>query len=87
MFDDDQYYEFMCFDVPKVVRSPGYDHEQDEESRNGQDIKINIMDDYIWTSEWFRMSSGIYGAPGDYQKPSGGIWALFGHSGREEREA
>ena len=21
-FDDDRYYEFMCFDVPKVVRSP-----------------------------------------------------------------
>ena len=23
---DDRYYEFMFFDVPKVVRSPGYDH-------------------------------------------------------------
>ena len=23
MFGDDRYYEFMCFDVPKVVRSPG----------------------------------------------------------------
>ena len=22
-FDDDRYYEFMCFDVPKVVRSLG----------------------------------------------------------------
>ena len=22
-FDDDQYYEFTCFDVSKVVRSPG----------------------------------------------------------------
>ena len=22
-FDDDRYYEFMSFDVPKVVRSPG----------------------------------------------------------------
>ena len=22
-FGDDQYYELMCFDVPKVVRSPG----------------------------------------------------------------
>ena len=31
-FGDDQYYEFMCFDVPKVVRSPGYDHGHDEES-------------------------------------------------------
>ena len=24
-FDDDRYYEFMCFDVPKVVQSPRYD--------------------------------------------------------------
>ena len=22
MFGDDQYYEFMCFDVPKIVRVP-----------------------------------------------------------------
>ena len=52
-FDDDRYYEFMCFDVPKVVRSPGYDHGHDKESRNGRDIKIDILDGYIWTSEVF----------------------------------
>ena len=40
---DDRYYEFMCFDVPKVVRSPGYDHGHDEVSRNGRDIKIDIQ--------------------------------------------
>ena len=34
-FGGDRYYEFMCFDVPKEVRSPGYDHGHDEESRNG----------------------------------------------------
>ena len=22
-FDDDRYYEFMCFDVPNIVQSPG----------------------------------------------------------------
>ena len=32
-FCDDRYYEFLCFDVPKVVQSPGYDHGHDEESR------------------------------------------------------
>ena len=31
-FDDDRYYEFMCFHVPKVVRSSGFDHGHDEES-------------------------------------------------------
>ena len=46
-FGDDRYYEFMCFDVPKVVRSPGCDHGHDEESRNGRDIKIDILEAYI----------------------------------------
>ena len=60
----------MCFDVPKVVWSPGYDHGYDEESRNGRDIKIDILDDYVWTSEWFQMSSGT-GVPGVTRTPRG----------------
>ena len=55
-FGDDRYYEFMCFDVPKVVQSPGWDRGHDEESRNGRDIKINILDYYIRTPEVFRGS-------------------------------
>ena len=50
----------MYFDVPKVVRSPGCDHGHDEESRNGRDIKIDILDDYVCTSEVFQASSSIY---------------------------
>ena len=49
-FGDDRYYEFLCFDVPKIVRSPGYDHGHDEESRNGRDMKIDILEAYVWTS-------------------------------------
>ena len=49
-FDDDRYYEFLSIDVPKVVRSPGYDHKHDEESQNGRDLKIDILEAYIWTS-------------------------------------
>ena len=30
-FRDDRYYEFLCFDAPKVVRSPGCDHGHDED--------------------------------------------------------
>ena len=63
-FSDNQYYEFMCFDVPKVVQSPGFDHRHDEESQNGRDIKIDILEAYVWTSEWFRMSLGISGNRG-----------------------
>ena len=47
----------MCFDVPKVVRSPGYDHGYDEQSRNDRDIKIDILDGYIRTPEGFRVIS------------------------------
>ena len=44
-FGDGRYYEFLCFDVPKVVRSLGFDHEHVEESQNGRDIKIDIFED------------------------------------------
>ena len=54
-FGDDRYYEFMCFDVPKIVQSLGYNHRHDEESQNGRDVKINILYDYIQTSERFRV--------------------------------
>ena len=62
--DDDSYYEFMRFDVPKVVRSPGCDHGHDEESRNGRDIKIHILEGYIRTPEWFGSFWISFGVPG-----------------------
>ena len=68
-FDDDRYYEFMCFDVPKVVRSPGCEHGHDEESRNGRDIKIDILDGYIRTPEVFRVISEKTRVPEGYQHP------------------
>ena len=68
-FCDDRYYEFICFDVPKVVRSPGYDHRHDEESRNGQDIKIDILDGYVRTPEV--LVSDKTGVPEGYRNPRG----------------
>ena len=62
-FGDDRYYEFMCFDVPKVVQSAGYDHRHDEESRNGRDIKIDILDDYIRTPDEFGGHRIFIGVP------------------------
>ena len=77
-FGDDRYYEFMCFDVLQVVRSPGCDHEHEEESRNGRDIKINILDDYIRIPEVFRVilektevSEGYRNPPGRSNGPHG----------------
>ena len=56
----------MHFDVPKFVWSPGCDHGHDEESRNGRDIKINILDGYIRTLEVFREVQ-------DYDQSAGGL--------------
>ena len=77
-FGDDRYYEFMCFDVPKVVRSPGCDHGLDEESRNGRDIKIDILEAYVWTSEVFRVKSGFFRSTGRLPEPPGRYMGLSG---------
>ena len=75
-FGDDRYYEFMCFDVPKVVWSPSYDHGHDEEYRNGRDIKIDILDGYIRTLQVFRVILEKTGVPEAYRNPPG---ELMGH--------
>jgi len=77
-FGDDQHYEFIYFDVPKFVWSPGWDHGHDEVSRNGRDIKIDILETYVWTSEWFRVSSGIYRSTGRLTEPPGKYMGLIG---------
>ena len=70
-FGDDRYYEFMCFDVPKVVRSSGFDHGHDEESPNGRDIKIDTLAGYIRTPEGFRVISEKTGVPEGLPEPPG----------------
>ena len=68
----------MHFDVPKVVRSPGCDHGHDEESRNGRDIKIDILEAYVWTSEVFRVKSGFFRSTGRLPEPPGNLMGLSG---------
>ena len=77
-FGDDRYYEFMCFDVPKVVPSPGCDHGHDEESRNGRDIKIDILEAYVLDigkvpSEFGHIPEyrGVTKTAGEYMGPNG----------------
>ena len=74
----------MYFDVPKVVRSPGYDHGHDEESRNCRDIKIDILDGYIWTPERFRRSLEPREVTGTPREVYGPYWAHVG--GREKEQ-
>ena len=73
----------MCFNVPKVVRSPGYDHRHDEESRNGRDIKIDILDGYIRTPEVFLVISEKTGVSEGLPEPPGEVLGLSGPEGRE----
>ena len=68
----------MHFDVPKVVRSPGCDHGHDEESLNGRDVKIDILEAYVWISEVFRVKSGFYRSTGRLPEPPGNHMGLDG---------
>ena len=73
----------MSFDVPKLVRSPGCDHGHDEESRNGRDIKIDILDDYIRTPEVFRVFSEKNRSTGGLPEPPREVMGLDGPYWRE----
>ena len=77
----------MSFDVPKVVWSPGCDHGHDEESRNGRDVKIDILDDYIRASEVFRVVSEKTGVPEGLPEPPGEVLGLSRLEGRERAAA
>ena len=77
-FGDDRYYEFMYFDVPKIVRSPGCDHGHDEESLNGRDIKIDILDGSIRTPEGFWGSPDKYRSTWRLPEPPGEYMGLNG---------
>ena len=63
----------MSFDVPKFVRSHECDYGHDEESRNGRDVKIDILDDYIRTSERFRVIRVFFGVLESYGNSPGSI--------------
>ena len=54
----------MSFYVLKFVQSPVCDYGHDEESRNSRDMKIDILDDYIRTPDWFRGLSDIHWSTG-----------------------
>ena len=77
----------MCFDVPKVVWSPRYHHGRDKESRNGRDIKIDILDDYIQSSERFRVIQVFFGVPESYGNSPGEVLGLIGPYVKERRAA
>ena len=86
-FGDARVVEIYVCGNPKVVRSPGCDHGRNEESRNGRDKKIDILEAYIWTSESFRVKSAFYWSTGRLPEPPGGLLGLHGPRGRRGKEA
>src|SRR3954464_6418317 len=73
------------FSNRRGVRSPGCDHGRDEESRNGRDVKIDILEAYVWTSEWFRVKTGIYRSTGRLPEPPGRLMGHMGLSGKRRK--
>ena len=55
--------------------------------RNGRDIKIYILDDYIRTPEVFRVISEKTGVPEGLPEPPGEVLGLSGPEGRERAAA
>ena len=83
-FDDDLYYE-LCDLMTEVCSESRMRSRHDEESRKGREVKIDILEGYIRTPEWFQNVSGIFQRTGRLQEPprgsSGPSWALVERRG------
>ena len=53
-------------------------------TRSLEMVKIDILDDYVWTPEWFREVSDIYRSTGGYRNPPRRLMGLLGPNGEEE---
>ena len=76
-FDDDLYYE-LCDLMTEVCSMSRMRSRHDEESRNGRDVKIDILEGYIRTSERFRVIRVFFGEPGSYGNSPGEVLGLIG---------
>ena len=75
----------MSFDVPKEFGVP--DEIGDMTRQNGRDEKIDILDDYIRTSERFRVIRVFFGVPESYGNSPGEVLGLIGPYGKERGAA
>ena len=51
-------------------------------SRNGREVKIDILEGYIRTSERFRVIMVFFGVPGSYGNSPGEVMGLIGPYGK-----
>ena len=70
----------MCFGDRRLFGAP--DHGHDEESRNGREVKIDILEGSIRTPEGFRSVWGTYRVTGRGSgHPPGNYMGLMGQEG------
>jgi hypothetical protein len=63
------------------------DHGHDEESRNGREVKIDILEGYIRTPEWFRSNSGIFRSTEGLPEPPAEVLGQHGPKGERGKPA
>ena len=80
-FDDDLYYE-LCILMTEVCLEYRMRSGTSEESLNSQDVKIDISDDHIRTSERFRVIRVFFGVPRSYENSPGEVIGLTGSYGK-----
>ena len=56
-------------------------------SQNGREVKIDILEGYIHTSEWFRVIRVFFGVPESYGNSPGEVLGLIGPYGKERGAA
>ena len=77
-FDDDLYYE-LCDLMTEVCSESRIRSRTYEESQNGREVKIHILEGCIRTSEWFRVIQAFFRSTGRLPEPPGKDMGLMGH--------
>ena len=80
-FDDDLYYE-LCVLMTEVCLESRMRSRTYEESRNGREVKIHILEGYIQILERFRVIRVFFGVPGSYGNSPGEVMGLIGPYGK-----
>ena len=74
-FDDDLYYE-LCDLMTEDCSESRMRSQTRQESRNGREVKIDILKGYIRTPESFRSVSGIFRSTERLPEPTGVVMGL-----------
>ena len=85
-FDDDSYYELCDLMYQRLFGVPDEITDMIRSLKNVQEVKIDILEGYIRTPEWFREVSDKFRSTGGYwtPPPPGEVMGLSGPLGERE---